>query len=95
MTYKVKDRKFFNADKSELVDAGSPEAAFLAFAPGDDLTDAQARKWGLADPDPEPDPASTPDPAPEPDKPPKSGARPANKMGHAPANKSSKDDEIL
>jgi hypothetical protein len=91
MSYIVKQHQYFNADRDRIVDVGSPEAAFLAFVPGDELTDTDAKKWGLL-------PASKPDPE-KPDPEPEEKmirTSPRNKMGSAVPNKgASKDDEIL
>lgn len=47
MTYRVEKHLWWNADKTVLVPSGDPDAAFLAYPAGDDITDEQARAAGL------------------------------------------------
>lgn len=47
----VTDRKIFvNADKSKVVEEGSPEAAFLLASKGKELDEATVKRYGLAPP---------------------------------------------
>ena len=87
---KIESHKWWNADKTELVETGSPDAAFLAFAAGDQITDDEARRVGLLTANPAPKP-SAPPPEPEPKL--RSG-RPANKLGARSSNKAD-DEETL
>lgn len=43
----AKNRIFVNADKSKVVDEGSPEAAFLLVGEGGEVSDEDIEKYGL------------------------------------------------
>jgi hypothetical protein len=47
MPYTADRRLFLNADKSAVVEEGDASAAFLLAAPGDELTDDEAKQYGL------------------------------------------------
>lgn len=47
--YRVPRRLYWVADRSRLVGHGDPEAAFLAFPPGEELSIEEARRFGLLD----------------------------------------------
>lgn len=68
--FRVEKRLYWVADRGRLVRHGDPEAAFLAFTPGQELPDEEARRCGLLV-----DPEEKTAPAPEN----KLGARPADK----------------
>lgn len=92
MTHKVKSHVWWNADRSALVPTGSPDAAFLAYAAGDDITDDEARRAGLLSAEPVL-PVAAPVAAPDADPAAKMRAgRAANKLGARPATK---DEETL
>jgi hypothetical protein len=48
MPFVVKERLYHTADKQRLVRHGDPEAAFLAFTVGQELTDDELRRSGVA-----------------------------------------------
>jgi hypothetical protein len=50
MPFKSDKRMFLNADKSAVVDADSPDAAFLFVAEGQTVSDEDAEKYGLEAP---------------------------------------------
>jgi hypothetical protein len=93
VTFKTTRHEYWNATQDRLVEPGSAEAAFLAFPAGTELTDADARKWGLVPAKgADPEPGLEVDPPPEP----KKVGRPPNKMGSAVPNKAAvKDDDTL
>jgi hypothetical protein len=67
--FRVPHRLYWVADRSRLVRHGDPDAAFLAFTAGQELSDEEARRHGLV-------------PVEEKSQPPtenKLGARPADK----------------
>lgn len=74
----VKGRWFKTTD-GRLVREGDLDAAFLAYAPGDEVADPEARKSGLADLEKESEPAEKPED--------KSAPQPANKARAKPADK--------
>lgn len=45
--FRVPRRLYWVADRSRLVPHGDPEAAFLAFPAGTELSDEEARRFGL------------------------------------------------
>ena len=47
MPFKADRRLYHNADKSKVVEEGDPEAASLAIAEGQEITDAEAKRLGL------------------------------------------------
>ena len=47
MTFRVERHKWWNSDKSKLVETGDPDAAFLAYPAGTEIPDGEARKVGL------------------------------------------------
>lgn len=49
MTYISDKRLCVNADESKVVDCDSPDAAYLLVGEGGELTDEQAKKYGLSD----------------------------------------------
>lgn len=53
MTIRVDRRLYLTADKKRVVGEGDPGAAFLYAAVGDELNDADARRYGLLDEEPE------------------------------------------
>lgn len=70
------DRKLYlTADRERVVEEGDPEAAFLLAAPGKEISDADAEKYGLK-------------PAPAAEE--KEAAPADNKQAAAPANKARK-----
>jgi hypothetical protein len=94
VTFRVIVHKWWNADRSRLVDSGDPDAAFLAFPAGTELAESEARKVGLLAVKPAV-PVTEPDPVPEPEQKIRSG-RPADKMGPRPVTKAAhRDDETL
>lgn len=72
----VKGRWFWTADRSRLVSDGDPDAAFLAYPSGAQISDEEARRMGLLK-------------VAEPVKPPtpKAVRKPADKMLHAHSDK--------
>lgn len=48
MTHRVRQRLYHTADKSRLVTESSPEAAFLAFPAGAEMSDEEAERFGVA-----------------------------------------------
>jgi hypothetical protein len=66
-------RLFLTADQERVVEEGDPAAAFLFAAPGDDISDEDAEKYGLN--------------APAPKAPTKEAPKPEDKQAAAPANK--------
>lgn len=47
--FRVPRRLYWVADRSRLVPHGDPEAAFLAFPAGAELSDVEARRYGFLD----------------------------------------------
>jgi hypothetical protein len=47
VTYVVRGRWYWTADKSRLVGEGDPEAAFLAYPAGTEIPDGEAKRVGL------------------------------------------------
>lgn len=47
MAYTAKKRLYLNADRTKLVEEGSPDAAFLLAAEGAEVPDAEAKRYGL------------------------------------------------
>lgn len=47
MPFKSDRALYLNADKSEVVEEGSPDAAFLLVGAGSEIDDADAAKYGL------------------------------------------------
>lgn len=45
--YRLTERLFVNADKSQVVEAGSAEAAYLLGGPGAEISEADVDKYGL------------------------------------------------
>lgn len=75
MTHIVKKRWCWNADRTRLVPETSAEAAWLAYTPGAEIPDAEARTSGLLSLD-----GAAPDPVTKPVDPPTDKARrPAGK----------------
>jgi hypothetical protein len=48
MPYKSDKRLYLNADRSKVVDEESADAAYLLVNAGGELTDAQAKQYGLS-----------------------------------------------
>lgn len=48
MTYKSDKRLYLNADRSEIVEEGSPEATFLLVSEGGTVSTEDAKKYGLS-----------------------------------------------
>lgn len=80
---KIDKRLCWNEDRTRLVPQTSAEAAWLAYIPGDEIPDAEARKYGLT-PGPEAK-SDTPAAAGDPDD--KATAPAADKARRAAANK--------
>lgn len=75
-------RYYLNADRSRVVDADSPDAAYLLAAEGDDITNEDVKRYGIGKAKaPDPDPAvvhsTAADPAPEPEADAKAVSEPA------------------
>jgi hypothetical protein len=49
MAYTVSRRLFHTADKSRVVAEGDPEARFLAFPSGTEISDDEAERLGIPD----------------------------------------------
>jgi hypothetical protein len=47
MPFKADRRLYHNADKSKVLEEGDPEAATLAIAEGQEVSDAEAKRLGL------------------------------------------------
>jgi len=47
MPYKADRNLYHNSDKSKVVEEGDAEAAFLAIAEGQEVSDAEAKRLGL------------------------------------------------
>jgi hypothetical protein len=45
--YTAHERLYLNADKSKVVKEGDPDARFLLVAEGGEITDDEAREYGL------------------------------------------------
>jgi len=87
MTFVIKERLYHTADKKRLVRHGDLEAAFLAFTPGEELSDVEAQRTGVAAfyaAAPIPEVTAV-----------RQGRTPANKMAARPADKSDTDKEIV
>jgi hypothetical protein len=67
-TYRATERLYQNKDKSALVPEDSPEASFLFAAPGTEVSEEDARKYGLLEEEEKAEEAPKPAEAPEPDK---------------------------
>jgi len=80
----IVDRRWcWTADRTRLVSETSTDAAWLAYIPGDEVNEDEARKVGLL-------PTPAPEPAPEPstgDPDPKAMDKPADKARRAAPNK--------
>lgn len=65
----VADRRLYlNKDKTRIVEEGDVEAGYLFVIPGHEISDDDAKKFGLtAEPEPEPEPETWDKPAPEPE----------------------------
>lgn len=50
MPFKTDKRLWLNADKSRIVEDGDPDAAFLAYGPGQMVSDEDIERYGLEAP---------------------------------------------
>lgn len=61
MPFKSDKALFLNADRTEVVEEGSPDAAFLLVGAGSSLDDNEAAKYGLKSVDAPEDKSAAPD----------------------------------
>lgn len=97
MTFRVERHKWWNADKTQLVDSGSPDAAFLAYPAGTELAQSEAVRVGLVSTGRAPD-VVLPVVAGSPEQSPAEKMRTAklsNKVGPRPVTKAAVDEETL
>lgn len=52
MPFKSDKRLYVNADRSKIVEEDSPEAAYLLVGAGGQVSDEDAKKYGLKEPKP-------------------------------------------
>lgn len=50
MTYTSDKRLYLNADRSKVVEEGSPDAAYLLAGEGGEVSDEEAKRYGLKAP---------------------------------------------
>jgi hypothetical protein len=87
MPFTVKERLYYTEDRRRLVRHNDPEAAFLAFPVGFELTDDEARRFGVLAFYAAPEAAHGATA--------KQGRVPANKMAARVADKSNTSEEIV
>jgi hypothetical protein len=93
MTHRVERHKWWNADKTRLVNSGDPDAAFLAYPAGTELAESEASRVGLISTGAAP---VVPTPPGVPDESPAEkmrASRLSNKVGPRPVTKAPPSDE--